>query len=44
VFTSGEIVHMLELAGFETIELFGGLDWSPFELGSERLLVVAQRT
>ncbi|MET0385566.1 MAG: class I SAM-dependent methyltransferase [Polyangiales bacterium] len=44
VFTSGEIVAMLETAGFENIELFGDLDWSPFELGSERLLVVAQRS
>jgi cyclopropane fatty-acyl-phospholipid synthase-like methyltransferase len=43
VFTSGEIVGMLERAGFETIELFSDLEWSPFELGSERLLVVAQR-
>jgi hypothetical protein len=43
VFTSGEIVSMLEGAGFDEIELFGDLDMSPFELGSERLLVVAQR-
>lgn len=43
VFTSGEIVGMLEDAGMEKIESFGDLDWSPFELGSERLLVVAQR-
>ena len=42
VFTSGEIVEMLEAAGFEVIELFGDLEMSPFELGSERLLVVAQ--
>jgi hypothetical protein len=44
VFTSGQIVEMLEAAGFESIELFGDLAWSPFELGAERLLVVAQRT
>lgn len=43
VFTSGEIVSMLESAGFHEIELFGDLDMSPFELGSERLLVVAKR-
>jgi SAM-dependent methyltransferase len=43
VFTSGEIVGMLEVAGFEAIELFGDMDWSPFELGSERLLIIARR-
>lgn len=43
VFTSGEIVRMLEAAALETIELFGDLDGSPFELGSERLLLIAQR-
>jgi SAM-dependent methyltransferase len=43
VFTSGEIADMLEAAGFEAIELFGDLDGSPFELGSDRLLVVARR-
>lgn len=43
VFTSAEIVDMLEAADFEVIELFGDLALSPFELGSERLLVVAQR-
>jgi cyclopropane fatty-acyl-phospholipid synthase-like methyltransferase len=43
VFTSAEIVDMLEAAGFEVIELFGDLELSPFELGSERLLLVAQR-
>ena len=34
---------MLELAGFETLELLGDLDMSEYELGPERLLVVAQR-
>lgn len=43
VFTSGEIVRMLEAAGLEVVELFGDLDGSPFELGSERLLTVAER-
>lgn len=43
VFTSAQIVGMLEAAGFETIELFGDLDGAGFELGSERLLAVAQR-
>jgi SAM-dependent methyltransferase len=43
VFTSGEIVGMLEAAGFATLELTADLDGSPFELGAERLLVVAER-
>jgi SAM-dependent methyltransferase len=43
VFTSGEIVRMLEAAGLETIELFSDLDGTPFELGAERLLLIAQR-
>jgi SAM-dependent methyltransferase len=43
VFTSAEIVSMLELAGFAEIELYGDLDGSVFELGSERLLIVAER-
>ena len=44
VFTSGEIIRMLAAAGLETVELFGDLDGSPFELGAERLLLIAQRT
>jgi len=43
VFTSGEIVRMFDAAGLETLELFGDLDGSPYELGSERLLLIAQR-
>jgi SAM-dependent methyltransferase len=43
VFTSREIVEMLEAAGFETIELLGDLDGAPFELGAERLLVIAEK-
>lgn len=43
VFTSAEIVAMLESSGFELVDLLGDLDGAEFELGSERLLVVAQR-
>jgi SAM-dependent methyltransferase len=43
VFTSGEIVGMLDAAGFETLDLLEDLEGTPFELGSERLLVVAER-
>jgi SAM-dependent methyltransferase len=43
VFTSGEIVGMLEVAGFETLALLADLDGSEYELGSERLIVIAER-
>jgi SAM-dependent methyltransferase len=43
IFTSGELVAMLDAAGFTTLDLLGDLDGSEFELGSERLLLVAQR-
>jgi len=44
VFTSGEIVGMLAAAGFETVDLLEDLAGTPFDLGSERLLIVAERT
>ncbi len=43
VFTSGEIVAMLDVAGFETLALLADLDGSEFELGAERLIVIAER-
>jgi SAM-dependent methyltransferase len=43
VFTSAQLVGMLEGAGFEAVALYGDLDGSAFELGCERLLAVAQR-
>jgi SAM-dependent methyltransferase len=43
VFSSGEIVGMLELAGFEVIALLDDLDHNAFGLGSERLLLIAER-
>jgi SAM-dependent methyltransferase len=43
VFTSGEILHMLDKAGFTTRELLSDLDDAPFELGSDRLLLIAER-
>jgi SAM-dependent methyltransferase len=42
VFTSGEIVGMLEAAGFEIVDLLEDLDGAQFQLGSERLLLVAE--
>lgn len=43
VFTSGEIVAMLDAAGFETLALLADLDGSEFELGAEQLIVIAER-
>jgi SAM-dependent methyltransferase len=44
VFTSGEIIDMLTTAGLNTIDLIEDLDGTEFHLGSERLIVVAERT
>ena len=38
-----EIVGMLDVAGFETLGLLADLDGSEYELGAERLLVIAER-
>jgi SAM-dependent methyltransferase len=43
VFSSGEHVAMLDAAGFTTLDLLDDLNGSQFELGSERLLLVAER-
>jgi len=43
VFSSGEIVDMLAAAGFETVDLLEDLEGSEYALGSERLIVVAER-
>jgi SAM-dependent methyltransferase len=43
VFTSAEIVDMLATAGLNTIDLIEDLDGTEFHLGSERLIVVAER-
>jgi SAM-dependent methyltransferase len=43
VFSSGEHVAMLDAAGFTTLGLLDDLDGSEFALGSERLLLVAER-
>ncbi len=44
VMTSGELVRLFVHAGFDVEHLHGDLDGSPFELGSQRLLVVARRS
>jgi cyclopropane fatty-acyl-phospholipid synthase-like methyltransferase len=43
IYTSGEICSMLEQAGFTIIELFEDVDFNPYSLGADRLLLVAQK-
>jgi SAM-dependent methyltransferase len=43
VFTSAEIRRMLEAAGFNTLSLQGGMAGEPYQLGSPRLVIIAQR-
>ena len=43
VFSSGEIVDMLESAGFEVVDLLEDLEGAEYALGSERLIAVAER-
>jgi SAM-dependent methyltransferase len=42
-YTVREIVAMLRAVGLETMEIFGSVDERPFELGAERLLLVAEK-
>jgi SAM-dependent methyltransferase len=41
--TSGRIVELFEEAGLSVLELLGGVDRSPFRVGSPTLLVLAER-
>ncbi len=43
VFTSAELRRMLEAAGFQTLSFQGGMTGEPYQLGSPRLLIIAQR-
>jgi len=42
-YTVRELADMLRAAGLETLETFGSADETPFALGAERLLLVAER-
>jgi hypothetical protein len=42
--TPGELLLMLEAAGFEEVALYGGYELEPFEDGSERLIAAAEAT
>ena len=43
VFTSAELRRMLDAAGFDTLAFHGGVTGEPYQLGSPRLVMIAQR-
>lgn len=43
VYTVAEVGRMLQEAGLATVELYGSADREPFQLGSPRLILVAQK-
>jgi SAM-dependent methyltransferase len=43
VFTSAELRRMLDAAGFDTLWFYGGAAGEPYQLGSPRLVIIAQR-
>jgi SAM-dependent methyltransferase len=43
VTTCAQVVRALEVAGFDVVDLLGGVDGSPFRLGAPTLVVVAER-
>ncbi|MCU1339427.1 MAG: Methyltransferase type 11 [Bryobacterales bacterium] len=42
IFTTAELGRMLEAAGFEVLALHGGMAGEPYQLGSPRLVIIAQ--
>jgi SAM-dependent methyltransferase len=43
IYTAGEVCAMLETAGFSVLNLFSSTECDPYLLGSERLLLVAEK-
>jgi cyclopropane fatty-acyl-phospholipid synthase-like methyltransferase len=43
IYTTAEIGRMLETAGFDVLELYSSLKFEPYKLGSNDLIVIAQR-
>lgn len=43
VYSAVELEALCRQAGFSDVEIYGGLDWSVYDLESERLVVVAQK-
>lgn len=44
IYSTGELCLMLEKAGFEILELFSSTESDPYVLGSDKLLLVAEKT
>ncbi|CAN5659188.1 hypothetical protein BH10CYA1_BH10CYA1_56210 [soil metagenome] len=43
IYTSGEVCSMLSEAGFIVKDLFGSFECDAYELGSERILLIAEK-
>ena len=43
VYSSGELESMLRSVGFDSIEIYGGLDASPYDNSAARLVVIAHK-
>jgi SAM-dependent methyltransferase len=43
VFTSAELRRRLDAGGFDTLSFHGGMAGEPYQLGSPRLIIIAQR-
>jgi len=44
VYSASELVSMLSECGFETVDIFGGLDGSPYDQNATRLVAVAGKS
>lgn len=44
IYTSGELCHMLSSAGMQAIELWDSLEGDPYTLGSDRLIIVVEKS
>jgi ubiquinone/menaquinone biosynthesis C-methylase UbiE len=43
IFTAGELCRMFQDAGFQPVELLGGFNREPYQIGSPRLILVARK-
>jgi SAM-dependent methyltransferase len=43
VYTAAEVIRMVRAAGFDDVAPYGDVDGTPFQVGSQRLLLVARR-
>ena len=42
IYTTAEIQRMLQGAGFEILDLYGSLDFEPYKLGNQELIIVTE--